>query len=161
MPITPNKQTRRRALCEHAENNTTPSWNMHPHQCSDGISWSGTALSAGSWDTPPGGTALDETRPLSHRQSLSVHPCETPSPTLKGTPIRPLDGHIKVTQVVFMRCSRNPRSRVCDKTLSFLAMCIHTHGKCTRSAVRVTRHHADDDYLDDSLDRPSTDVSSP
>lgn len=46
--------------------------------------------------------------------------------TLKGTPVGPLDGHIKVTQVVLVRCSRDAWSGVGDKALSFLAMHIHT-----------------------------------
>lgn len=99
---------------------------------------------------------------LYHIVRVIVYTRVRPSLTLKGTPIRPLDGHIKVTQVVFVRCSRNPRSGVCDEALSFLAICIHTHGRCTRSAVWATRHrHADNDYLDDSLDRPPADISSP
>lgn len=70
---------------------------------------------------------LQMKHPLCHTAALSVPaPRVRPSLTLKGTSIRPLDGHVKVAQVVFVRCGRNPRSGVGDKPLGFLAMCIHT-----------------------------------
>lgn len=78
--------SRRRALCEHAEKNSaTPpllaTRHMDPvcqptHRYWDGISWSGTVLWVGSWDTPREGIALSETRPLSQRQSVHRAPVE-------------------------------------------------------------------------------------
>lgn len=40
--------------------------------------------------------------------------------TLERTPIRPLDGHIEVAQVIVMRQSSDSWSGVCDETFGFL-----------------------------------------
>lgn len=41
--------------------------------------------------------------------------------TLEWTAVWTLDGHIKISQVVFMRSRRDSGQRVCHKTLRFLS----------------------------------------